>query len=71
MKLDIGQYPNGTIIRYRRKLYCLQQGLDDRILVDVETGFWLSVETCTWRKFHVIFEPYQSEWRFRHESAMN
>ena len=52
------QYPNGTLIRYRRKLYCLQQGLDGRIVVDVETGLWFFIKNCEWRTFHVIFEPH-------------
>lgn len=53
MKLE--DLPNGSIVKYNKRVYCLQQGLDGRIVVDVETGFWFFLTDIKWRKFQLLF----------------
>jgi len=55
MKFD--KYQNGTIFSYRGKLCCLQYGLDGRILVDVDTGFWVFTHECKWKTARIVFQP--------------
>lgn len=54
------ELPNGTILRRRKTIYCLQHGLDGRIIVDVNTGFWLFVESLNWRTYHILYKPPRS-----------
>jgi len=49
--------PNGTIIRYRRKRYCLMYGLEGRILMNVNDGHWLFVRECAWKTYHIEHQP--------------
>jgi len=54
-KLD--ELPNGTLLRRGKTIYCLQYGLDQRIVVDVNTGFWLFIEGLQWRTYEILYKP--------------
>jgi len=55
MKLE--DIPNGAIIRYRKRLYCVQYGLEGRIVVDVNDGTWKFIEELNWKTFTVEYMP--------------
>lgn len=49
------KFPKGTLFTHRKKIYCLQQGLDGIILVDVNDGTWQFItEISTKKTFHQI-----------------
>jgi len=55
------ELPNGTILQRRNNIFCLQHGLDGRILVDVETGVWTFLReienTSAGCTFKILFVP--------------
>jgi len=55
--MKLADLPNGTIIRYRKRLYCLQYGLEGRIAVDVNFGSWNFIEELNWKTFTVEYKP--------------
>lgn len=56
-KLD--ELPNGTVIRRGKRIYSIQQGLGQRLVVDVDTGFWLFMENLNWKSYEVAYKPYK------------
>lgn len=49
----LSELPNGSLILYRKKLYFLSKGLDDRIVTDVD-GNWRFIHDLNWKTFDII-----------------
>ena len=50
------QLPNGTVVRYKRKIYFISEGLEARIVTDVN-GHWQFLRNLNWKSFKVEFTP--------------
>lgn len=58
MHPDISDLPNGSILEHDGKTYVLCNGLDGRIVMDVNGhGGWQFVRGLKWEKFKVLYKP--------------
>lgn len=49
--------PNGTIIKYRDVRYVLQQGDFGQLVVNVQTGGYVSIRNLNWEQYDIEFNP--------------
>lgn len=49
--------PLGTVLKYKKEMYCITQGLDGVIATNVHTGTWQFVKNLNWKKFEILFQP--------------
>ncbi len=54
---ELQNFPNGTVIEYRRKLYWLSKGVEARVLT-AQDGHWLFLHELKWKTCRVVFHPY-------------
>jgi hypothetical protein len=56
-QMKLTDFPNGTLILYRKKLYFLSRGLEARIVTRSDDGVWQFIHNLNWKKFDVIYSP--------------
>jgi len=53
---QISDMPSGSLVSYRGKPYFVSEGLEDRIVTDID-GHWIFLRELKWKSFHVLWEP--------------
>ena len=56
---DLNKHPNGTLLRKKRRLYCLTAGLEGRIITDVDEGAWFFLKDFQEKNesYELVFQP--------------
>jgi len=57
MRQALAKLPNGSVLKYRRAIFVLMDGVEARIVTNVNTGLWQFAHNTGWKTFKVVFNP--------------